>query len=75
MMHECKSSHITFVYLFNTLSLSQHDNCLSYTCCRMRYLKDANLFVEDVHKELDMEDREKSWDEYKEKHGMGLGLW
>lgn len=41
----------------------------------MRYLKDANLFAEDVHKELDMEEREQSWAEYKEKHGMGLGLW
>lgn len=59
------NSHYIF-FICSTLFLST---------CRMRYLKDANLFVEDVHKELDMEDREKSWDEYKEKHGMGLGLW
>mmetsp|Transcript_19539 Transcript_19539/g.29638 ORF Transcript_19539/g.29638 Transcript_19539/m.29638 type:complete len:162 (+) Transcript_19539:123-608(+) len=42
---------------------------------RMDYLKKANLFVEDVHKELEMEQVVSSWDEYKDKHGMGLGLW
>ena len=42
---------------------------------RVDYLKNANLFADDVHKELDMEDRERSWQEYRDKHGMGLGLW
>ena len=63
-------------YIYLLFAPLSHDNQLFVShACRMRYLKDANLFVEDVHKELDMEDREKSWDEYKEKHGMGLGLW
>ena len=72
------ANHLTlhlFICSILFLSLNTTTVCLIHVLCRMRYLKDANLFVEDVHKELDMEDREKSWDEYKEKHGMGLGLW
>mmetsp|Transcript_27378 Transcript_27378/g.59427 ORF Transcript_27378/g.59427 Transcript_27378/m.59427 type:complete len:180 (-) Transcript_27378:252-791(-) len=39
---------------------------------RMNYLQKANLFAEDVHKELEVE--HASWSEYKEAHGTGVGL-
>eukprot|EP00584_Thalassiosira_punctigera_P002910 CAMPEP_0172534104 /NCGR_PEP_ID=MMETSP1067-20121228/6593_1 /TAXON_ID=265564 ORGANISM="Thalassiosira punctigera, Strain Tpunct2005C2" /NCGR_SAMPLE_ID=MMETSP1067 /ASSEMBLY_ACC=CAM_ASM_000444 /LENGTH=66 /DNA_ID=CAMNT_0013318851 /DNA_START=1 /DNA_END=201 /DNA_ORIENTATION=- len=42
---------------------------------RVDSLKKANLFASDVEKELEMESAADLLEEYKEAHGMGLGLW